>query len=71
MVVTDIDFYETLIRCVTADSLCYQRKEKKCGNCPMVTSARPCEYEIIDEIRRRLVAARQDSANGFKQLTFI
>ena len=68
---TDIDFYETLMRCVTADSICYQRREKKCNLCPLLNSERPCEYEIIDEIRHRLILARQDRANGFKQLSMI
>jgi hypothetical protein len=68
---TDVEFYESLVRCVTADSLCHDRRHKRCAACPLVTSERPCEYELIDEIRHRLVMARQESANGFKQLSLI
>lgn len=68
---TDVDFYESLIRCVSADALCYQRKEKRCASCPLVASGRPCEYELIDEIRHRLILARQQRSAGYKQLSLI
>ena len=68
---TDIDFYEALMRCVSADSLCYQRRDKKCSHCPLIGSERPCEYVVIDEIRHRLIMARKERSAGFKQLSLI
>lgn len=68
---TDVDFYETLIRCVTADCIRYQMREKNCSKCPLVSTSRPCEYEIIDEIHHRLIRARQEAKTGYKQLSLI
>ena len=63
---TDIEFYTALQICMTADP-----KHKQCGKCPLLHSERACEYEIRDEIRHRLIKARQDNRNGFAQLNFI
>ena len=63
---TDIEFYTALTLCMTADP-----KHKQCGKCPLLHSERNCEYVVRDEIRHRLILARQDKHNGFTQLSFI
>lgn len=63
---TDIEFYTALTLCMTAD-----QKHKQCGKCPLLRSERNCEYVLRDEIRHRLILARQDKHNGFTQLSFI
>ena len=63
---TDDDFYEALQRCFMVEP-----KYKRCGSCPLLHSERNCEYVMKDEIRHRLVLARQAKRDGFKQLSLI
>lgn len=63
---TDIDFFEAMQRCFTADP-----QHKRCGTCPLLHSERACEYVLRDEIRHRLILARQERSNGFKQLSLL
>lgn len=64
--VTDIDFFTALQICMTADP-----EHKRCERCPLLRTDRPCEYILRDEIRHRLILARQERAKGFKQLSLI
>ena len=63
---TDIEFYTALQICMTADP-----QHKRCDKCPLLHSERACEYVIRDEIRHRLILARQDKTNGYTQLSYL
>lgn len=63
---TDIDFFTAMQICFTAD-----QEHKRCEKCPLLKSDRACEYVLRDEIRHRLIMARQERASGFKQLSMI
>ena len=63
---TDLEFYDTLMRCFEID-----RDHKRCDKCVLLNSKRVCIYEMKDEIRARLIRARREDANGFKQISMI
>ena len=63
---TDIDFYTALQICMVANP-----KYRQCVKCPLLHSEQVCEYVLRDEIRRRLIRAKQDKSNGFTQLSYL
>ena len=63
---TDIDFFTAMQICFTADP-----QHKRCEKCPLLHSDRACEYVLRDEIRHRLILARQERSAGYKQLSLI
>lgn len=63
---TDIDFYTALQICTAADP-----KHRKCGKCPLLHSEQVCEFVLREEIRNRLILARQDRSKGYTQLSYL
>lgn len=61
---TDMVFYAALQRCYGID-----RKARRCGNCPLLREIN-CELRMKDEIRHRIVLARQEEHRNGRQLTF-
>lgn len=63
---TDLEFYDTLMKCYEIDP-----EHKRCSKCHLLHSRRPCVFEMKDEIRRRLIRARREEAEGFRQISMI
>ena len=63
---TDIDYYNAVRICMTADP-----EHKQCGKCPLLHCEIDCETELRYETQRRLVHAKQERAAGVRQLTYL